>query len=151
MKTRIMTAEIINLGMLDRLNHRLRNQLQLVVDASQMLGYIQDQCRATTQQLAAVTADNRTILQFNRSRSMACLLLMILSRYSHLAIIRSNLSLLEKQLNLADLLLVARTSRQLVGSRIITADNLVLRSLAANLIIRDAEAHIFTPISVGDL
>ena len=136
-----MTAEIVHLRMLDRLNHRLRNQLQLVVDASQMLGYIQDQCRATTQQLAAVTADNRTILQFNRSRSMACLLLMLLSRYGYLAISGSNISLLEEHLNLADLRLVARTGSQLVGSRIITADDFILGCLAASLIIRDAETH----------
>ncbi len=51
--------------MLDRLNHRLRNQLQFMVDARQMLGNIQNQCRTATQQLTAVTADNRTILQLN--------------------------------------------------------------------------------------
>ena len=141
MKTRIMTAEIINLGMLDRLNHRLRNQLQLVVDTSQMLGYIQDQCRTAPQQLTAVTADNRSILQFNRSRSMTRRLLVFLSRYSHLAISRGNISLLEEHLNLADLRLVARTGSQLVGSRIITADDFILGCLAASLIIRDAEAH----------
>ena len=72
---------------------------------------------------------------------MACLLLMILSRYSHLAISRGNISLLEKHLNLADLRLVARTGSQLVGSRIITADDFILGCLAASLIIRDAEAH----------
>ena len=135
MKTRIMTAQIVHLRMLNRLNHRLRNQLQLMVDARQVLGNIQDQCRTATQQFAAVTADNRAILQLYRSRSMTRCLLMILSRYSYLAIIRSNLSLLEKQLNLADLLLVASTSSQLVGSCIVTAYNLVLRCLAANLIV----------------
>ncbi len=108
---------------------------------AKMLGYIQDQCRTATQQLTAVTADNRAILQLNRSRSMTRLLLMILSSYSHLAVIRSNLSLIEEHLNLVDLLIIASTSRQLVGSRIVTTDNLILGSLAASLIIRDAEAH----------
>ena len=70
MKTRIVTAQIVHLRMLDRLNHRLRNQLQLMVDARQVLGYIQQQCRTATQQLTAVAADNRAILQLNRSRSM---------------------------------------------------------------------------------
>ena len=109
--------------MLDRLNHRLRNQLQLMVDARQVLGYIQQQCRTATQQLTAVTADNRAIFQLNRSRSMTRRLLVILSRNSHLAISRGNISLLEKHLNLADLRLVARTGSQFVGSRIVTADH----------------------------
>ena len=61
MKTRIVTTQIIHLGMLDWLNHRLRNQLQFMVDARQMLGNIQYQCRTATQQLTAVTADNRAI------------------------------------------------------------------------------------------
>ena len=48
--------------MLDRLNHRLRNQLQFMVDACQLLGNIQEQGGTTAQQLAAMTADNGTIL-----------------------------------------------------------------------------------------
>lgn len=55
MKTRIVTTEIIHLSMLDRLNHRLRNQLQFMVDACQLLGNIQEQGGTTAQQLAAMT------------------------------------------------------------------------------------------------
>ena len=147
MKTRIVTTEIIHLGMLDRLNHRLRNQLQFMVDACQLLGNIQEQGGTTAQQLAAMTADNGTILQLNGRRGMTRLLLMILGSYRHLAVISSNLSLIEEHLNLIDLIFIASTSRHLVGSSIVTADNLILGCLAASLIIRDTETyHVYTHI-----
>ena len=133
--------------MLDRLNHRLRNQLQFMVDACQLLGNIQEQGGTTAQQLAAMTADNGTILQLNGRRGMPRLLLMILGSYRHLAVISSNLSLIEEHLNLIDLIIIASTSRHLVGSRIVTADNLILGCLAASLIIRDTETyHVHTHI-----
>ena len=118
-----------------------------MVDARQLLGNIQNQCRTTAQQLAAMTTDDGTILQFNGRSSMSRLRLMILGSNRHLAILSSNLSLIEEHLNLVNLILVASASRHLVGSRIETADNLVLGCLAASLIIRDAEAyHIHTHI-----
>ena len=70
------------------------------------------------------------------------------SGYSGTAEVGSNLGLIKQHLNFADFSLVASTASQLVGSVIVTADDFVLRSLAANIVIADAEAyHVYTHIS----
>ena len=51
--------------MLDRFDHRLRNQLEFVVDAAQMLHHIEQQSSTTAEQFTAMSTDDGTILQFD--------------------------------------------------------------------------------------
>lgn len=50
MQTRVVTAKIIGLGILYRLDHRLRNELCCMVDSSKMLRYVKQKGSATAQQ-----------------------------------------------------------------------------------------------------
>ena len=50
MQTRVVASEVVDLGVLDRLNHGLWDELCLVVDAGKMLGDVEKQGCATTKE-----------------------------------------------------------------------------------------------------
>ena len=63
MQTRIVAVEILDLCLLDRLNHTLRDEPGLVVNAGEMLGRVYEQCSARTQQRAGLGSDDGTVLK----------------------------------------------------------------------------------------
>lgn len=52
MQTRVVASEVVDLGVLDRLNHGLWDELCIVVDACKMLGDVEKQGCATTKEQA---------------------------------------------------------------------------------------------------
>ena len=51
-QARVVSAEILNLRVLNRLNHRLRNQFDFVVDVAKMFHHVEQQRRAASQEFA---------------------------------------------------------------------------------------------------
>ena len=49
-KPGIAASQILDLGLLDGLNHALRDELHLMVDAGQMFGHIEQEGGATAEQ-----------------------------------------------------------------------------------------------------
>ena len=78
MQTRIIAVQIIHLGLLDRLNHVLRDQFYIMVYACQIFGCIQYQCGARPQQSCSLGGYDGSIRQLHCSSGNSGLLLTFL-------------------------------------------------------------------------
>ena len=112
-----------------------------MVDASQMLGDVEQESCAATEQLTGVRGDDGAVLQLDGRRCVARLLLVLLGSHCGAAEIGAYSCLVEEHLYLAYLCLVACPACQFVGRVIVAAHYLVLRCLAAHIVVADAEAH----------
>ena len=106
-----------------------------------MLGGIEQQGGTAAQKRTGVGGDDGAVVQFHGGGGVATALQKGVGGHGRTAVVRRDAGLVEQHLDLAHLILVACTVGQLVGGIIITTDNLVFRSLAANRIVADAEAH----------
>ena len=68
MQSGVAATQITDFCMLDRLDHRLRYELHLMVDASQMLGDVEQESCAATEQLTGVRGDDGAVLQLDGRR-----------------------------------------------------------------------------------
>ncbi len=141
MQTRILTAQIFDFSLLDRLNHILRNQFERVVDTGQILRHIQKQRRTRAEQVALVSSDDSAVFQLDSRSGSAHLLFALFSSNGSLAVVGRDFGLGHQPRNLVHLLVAVGIESHLVQGSIVTAYNFVLRSLATNLIVGNAEAH----------
>ena len=137
----VVSTQIAYLGVLYGFYHRLRNELQLMIDTCQMLGDIKQKSSTAPKQSTRMGGDDSAILQLYGSRCVPRQLLMLLGCDSGATEVGADACLIEQHSYLGHLGFVACPESQLVRSSIITAKNLILGSLAAHRIIADAEAH----------
>ena len=65
MKTRIMSVEILDLCLLDWLDHLLRDQIDLVRNACKMFSGIDDEGSAWTEERAGAGGNDRTVMKLD--------------------------------------------------------------------------------------
>ena len=145
MQARIVTAEIVEFGVLYRLYHFLRYELHRVFYTGKMLHRIQNQGCARPQQCACLGCDNGSVGKFDgRTRHLAAL--GALARGRHTPAIRHiYLCLLEQKSNLVDLGIGTLAYCQTVEGGEIAAYNLVLGRIAAHIVVADAESDHIHP------
>ena len=118
-----------------------------MIDASKILGGIEDEGCRRSEEFAGFAGDDGAVGKFDGSTRLAALLLTLLGSHGDAAVIGGYLGLLEEQLYLLHLGLVVGTVGELVGSIVVAADYLVLGSLAAGFVVADTEAyHIDTHV-----
>ena len=100
-----MAVQQVDLGLLDRLDHGLRNQLDLVVDARQMLRGVEQQSSTRSQQRTGLGGDDGAVGQLNGGRGHSTLLLALAGRDDRFAVLHRDVRPFQQQRDLVDLLL----------------------------------------------
>ena len=141
MQTRIVAVEIHHLRLLDRLYQVRGYQLKAMVDTCKMLGRVQEQRCAWSEQRTALGSNDGTILQFDRRCSLPGRFLPLTGSYGNLPEVSGYLQLLHQQGYLVHLRIIAPALGQFLKGVVIAAYYLVLCLLAANLVIAYAVTH----------
>lgn len=137
----IMPVKQVDFGVLDWLYHVLRDELYVVADACKMFCCVENQCRACSQQRAALRRDDGAVGEFNGRRRHAALFLFFLGGYGGLSHFRGNLGLLHQEREFIHLVLARFSLSEIAKGRVIAAYYLLARRLAARLVVRDAKSH----------
>ena len=147
MQTRIVAVQIIDLGLLDRLYHVLRNELYVMVNTGQMLCGIEYHRCTGTQQRRGLGCYDSAVRQLYCGSRNAGLLLTLLGGNRTAAGSRGYAGLVHEQRNLVDLGLAVLAACHITQGSIVTAYHLILGGTAANIVIADAEScHVHTHV-----
>ncbi len=140
-QTRIVAAQIVDLGVLDRLDHVLRNQFHSMVYAGQMLGGVEYKGRTRSEQHTRLRGNDGAVGQLYCRTRHSATLGSAAGGIDRPAVGGVDLGLLEKQGDLVDLAVVAVALGQPVQSIVVAAYDLVFRRITAYFVIIYAESH----------
>ena len=148
MQAGIATAEVSGLGMLNRLYHVLRNQLDRVVDSGKILGGVEDKSRTRAEEFGAFGGDDSSVLKLDcRAVVAACSGALACGGDWTTVNSRLNFGLIEKQTDFIHLRLIGVAQSEFIEGREVTADDFVVGRNTADLVVADAEAyHVHTHI-----
>ncbi len=148
MEARVAAAQIVCFSVLDWLDHVLRYQFDRVIDTRQMLQGVEDQGGARAEEVACFSGYDCAVGEFDR-RAMALAFFCPLFCGSCSASVRCvDLCLLHEQCDLVDFAVVAVAVCEAVEGCVVSADDFVFGSFAADLVVVDAEAyHVDTHVS----
>ena len=143
MKTRILTSKIICFQLLNRVNSIRGDHMLLVINSCKLFQHIQKKGRGCTKQIRGLTCDNPSVLQLHGSSRSTSFFLSFQGSRNNLAVLQCGMCLLQKKLDLVNLLLCAGTGHKRIHTLVISADDLLTGSLLANLIIHNTvSCHI---------
>ena len=146
-QARVAAVQHANFGVLDGFNHFLRDELDAVVDAGQMLQCVEQQGGAGTEQVAGGGGDDGAVGQFDSCRRSIFLIATLLGGHGGATVVGGDFGLLHEQGNLVNLVLGGLAVGVVAKGGIVAADNLVFRCLAASFVVADAEArHVDTHV-----
>ena len=137
----VAAMQVVDFGGLNRLDHGLWDEFHLMRNARDMLGGVQYQGGAGTEQVAGMGRDEGAVFQLNGSSCHTFLFLAVFGGNGSLAVSRGDFSLLHQQGNLVHLVFGAFALGKITKRRIITPYDFLFGSFAAHRIVAQTIAY----------
>ena len=141
MQAHIAALQVFELHLLDGFDHGLRDEIDLVIDARQVLGDVEQQGSRTAEQRTAVGGDDLMIGQFEGDAGVTTLLLALTGSRHSVTEVGVDACLLHQQGDFRDFGVISKPLSIFAEGREVAAHDFVLRSLGTHFVIADAEAH----------
>ena len=143
-------AQILQLHLADGLDDRGGDQLQLVVDARQMLQRVQQKCRRGPQQGGSLAGDHSAVRQRQSAGHRAALLSFLQAGHHGGTLLRGYAGLLHQQLQLAHHTFVTLAPHPVISGGVVPPHDLVTAGGLTHLIVHDGKArHVDAHIGRG--